>query len=317
MSDLLKIFAGGIAFLFLLNLCSPNKQTPPRISEPTIDQTVNVTVAGQEAADGLDLKAVTSLLKDVKTPEEFEKKLNGDDPRINNLDLNEDGTVDYLKVDEYEAEGKRGFSITTELGSNDIQEIATIEILREPGEKVSIQTQGNPQIYGNNHYYHGGGFGFTDFLLMSYLFSPHRSYASPYGYNRYPSSFDQRRKPMSSARYKSNVRNRLGKSGAFGNKFAAASAPAFKPTSASPNKAAVSNSIKAPLRKPTASQRKFQARNPSKTVRSGGFGQSRSGSSSKPRSSSGTSSKPKPRSSTPSWRSSGSSRSRSSFGGGK
>lgn len=248
------------------------------------NQNVNVTVTS-EAADGLDLKAVTALLKDVKDAEDLEERINSGDPRICNLDLNEDDVVDYVKVSEYSAGEIRGFSLTTDLGPDDVQELATIEVTKN-GDSHKAQTHGNSQIYGSNHYYHRS-YGVGDVILMSYLFSSHRPYRSGWGYGNYPSNYN-RSAPVARDSY----RSRMGTMNT--GSVATSKAPAFKGSGASPNKSRTSSKIKAPLRNPTASQKSFQARNPSKALRSGGFG-SRSGSGS--------------------FRSS--SRSGSSFGGGK
>lgn len=253
-----------------------------------VNQNVNMTVTS-EAADGLDLKAVTSLLKEVKDPEDLEEKINSGDPRICNLDLNEDGTIDYVKVSEYASGSIKGFSLTTELAEGDVQELATIEITEDENGGHQAQTHGNHQIYGHNHYYHRG-FGVGDYLMMRYLFSSHQPYNSRYGYGNYPSSYN-RSAPVSRDNYRSRMK------GVDSGKVTTAKAPAFKPSNSSPNKEMSSSRIKAPLRAPTASQKSFQARNPSKAIRRGGFG---SGSRS---------------SSSGSFRSS--SRSGSSFGGGK
>ena len=233
-----------------------------------VNQNVNMTVTS-EAADGLDLKAVTALLKTVKDPAELEEKINSGNPRICNLDLNEDNTIDYVKVTEYGSGDVKGFSLTTELGEGDVQELATIEITEDGKGGHQAQTHGNSQIYGSNHYHHGG-FGVGDYLMMRYLFSPHSFYSSGYGYNRYPSHYSRSR-PLERSAYQSKMR------GIDTGKVTPAKAPSFAGTTASPNKARTSSKIKAPLRNPTASQKTFQKRNPSRAVKSGGFG-SRSGS---------------------------------------
>ncbi len=252
-----------------------------------VNQNVNMTVTS-EAADGLDLKAVTALLKTVKDPADLEKRINSGSPRICNLDLNEDDSIDYVKVTEYADGNVKGFSLTTELGPDDVQELATIEITEDGKGGHQAQTHGNSQIYGHHHYHHGG-FGVGDYLMMRYLFSPHSFYYSSYGYNRYPSYYSRSR-PIERSSYRSNMK------GVNTGKVTSSKTPAFAGSKASPNKAKSSSNIKAPLRNPTTSQKSFQKRNPSRAVKSGGFG-SKSGSSSR----SGRSS----------------SRSGSSFGGGK
>ena len=53
------------------------------------------------SAEGLDLKAVGELLKKTNDAETFEKLLNSKDESVNNMDLNEDGKVDYIFVTEF------------------------------------------------------------------------------------------------------------------------------------------------------------------------------------------------------------------------
>ena len=49
--------------------------------------------------DNLDLYAVLTLFQKSKTIEAFEKSLNDEQTKINNLDLNLDKKVDFIKVD--------------------------------------------------------------------------------------------------------------------------------------------------------------------------------------------------------------------------
>jgi len=48
--------------------------------------------------DNLNLYAVLDLFQKSKTFEDFEKSLNEEDSNINNLDLNNDDKIDYIKV---------------------------------------------------------------------------------------------------------------------------------------------------------------------------------------------------------------------------
>ena len=84
----------------------------------------------QSAADGLDLKAVGALVPKVRNAKELEEKLNAPGG-INNLDLNQDGKVDYIKVSEFGDDKVKGFSLTTEPVAGEIQEIASIEIQKK------------------------------------------------------------------------------------------------------------------------------------------------------------------------------------------
>ena len=177
----------GIAFFAFYRSCTA---TDDAAQNSRYDVTVNQV---QVSADkGLDLRAVGEVLKKAKDAADFERLLNSADSQVNNLDLNEDGQVDYIKVTEFGDEKVKGFSLTTELGPDDVQEIATIKIEKKPDskEEAEVQYHGNPNIYGNGYYYHshwspGLGTG----LMLGYLWGSHRSYYSPYGYNRYPPTY--------------------------------------------------------------------------------------------------------------------------------
>src|SRR5580765_2992405 len=72
------------------------------VSNPVFSQTENQkendsTLLGLPG-DNLDLYAVLDLFQKSKTIEEFEKSLNLEKTGINNLDLDLDGKVDFIKV---------------------------------------------------------------------------------------------------------------------------------------------------------------------------------------------------------------------------
>ncbi len=221
------------------------------------------------ASDGLDLKAVGALLKKARDAESLERLINDPKEGVNNLDLNGDGKVDYIKVTEYGDDNVRGFALTTEPAKGEEQEIATIEVEKSK-DKAQVEIQGNEQIYGPRHYYHST-FGLTDFLLMSYLFSPHRYYVSPWYYGYYPGYYRPWR-TMDYTRYRSRAAQ-YGRSAGFRQ----SATENVKSTVRSPKAGKTARSVRAPLRNPTKSQKSFQAR-ASRSVRSGGFGRSRSGS---------------------------------------
>ncbi|VAX35362.1 hypothetical protein MNBD_UNCLBAC01-45 [hydrothermal vent metagenome] len=226
----------------------------------------NVNVSSSvSAADGLDLKAVGALIKKVKDPKDLEKKLNDSSVGINNLDLNEDSKVDYIKVTEYGDETAKGFSLSVDLGPGDTQEVATIQIEKK-GDGGDVEVRGNREIYGQGHYYRSPYSGLSTLLIASYLFRPHPFYMSPYGWGRYPGYYRSYR-PMSRTAYRSKARN-----ASSGSNFSKKSKSGMSKNITSPNKGKSARNVRAPLKSPTTSQKSFQKRNPSKSVRSGGFG---------------------------------------------
>lgn len=227
---------------------------------------VNI-VAAADASEGLDLQAVGSLIKKAPTAEEFEKLLNDPGESINNLDLNEDGNVDYIKVTEYGEGQSRGMSLTVEPAEGEEQEVATIDIESTGENEADVEVRGNSHIYGHDHYYHSR-FSFGDALLMSYLFSPHRYYMSPWGFGYYPSYYHSYG-VMATASYRTVTRD-----AAKSSNMKKSGSSSLRTPSKSPNAGKTASSVKAPLKNPSTSQKAFQKRNPSKTVRKGGFGRS-------------------------------------------
>ena len=69
------------------------------INYTAISQDVTTIQANSEdISDSLDLEAVASIFGESKDLEDFEKRLNDPKIQILNLDLNNDGEVDYLRV---------------------------------------------------------------------------------------------------------------------------------------------------------------------------------------------------------------------------
>ena len=228
---------------------------------------VNIQAMAATAADGLDLKAVGELVKQARDAEGLEKLLNKPDG-VNNLDLNEDNKVDYIHVTEYGDDRAKGFSLTVQPEPGETQEIATIDIGKE-GKKANVEVHGQEQIYGHNNYHHYSS-PLTSFLLMSYLFSPHRMFFSPWRYGYYPGGYGAYR-PVPVAAYRSRA-DTIARSSTSQK----ASASTIRNKAASPNKGkSAGKGIRAPLKSPTSSQKSFQSRNPSRNAKSAtGFGRS-------------------------------------------
>lgn len=261
-----KVLGGFFMLLVLLSICNKrDRQMSYRTPRAADQYNVNVQTV-VSASEGLNLAAVGELLKQAKDAEEFERLLNSANNGVNNLDLDEDGAVDYINVTEYGDSRVKGFSLTTQPKPGETQEVATIEI-EKAGGQAQVQIQGNQQIYGQNQYYHSS-FGLTDLLILSWMFRPHPMYASPWGYGRYPTYYSRRAtRPYSS--YSRDMRRTT-----QGSTFNSSSRSQVRSSVKSPNAGKSASSIKAPLKNPTATQKQFQARNPSKQAKSGGFGRS-------------------------------------------
>ncbi len=162
---------------------------------------VVVTPEATNLGDNLNLQALGELVKSSSNAQDIENKLNASGS-INNLDLDGDGSVDYIKVTEYGTGDDRGFSFTVDLPNNEKQEIATVD-LQKGTNGADMNIQGNQQIYGQSAYYQSH-YSLSDVMIMSYLFSRHSMYLSPYHYGYYPSYYHSYRSvPMAS--YSSRV----------------------------------------------------------------------------------------------------------------
>lgn len=175
---ILMVFA-----LMLVNVVSAQKNTNG-----------NVVAKSRDISDNLDLQAVASIFGDSKDLEDFEKKLNDPSMQISNLDLNQDGYVDYLRVLEVAEGDVRVIVIQAVLGQDQFQDVATIELERQratassSSPNVNIQIVGNPYIYGPNYiyepYYYRTPVFFDFFWMPTY-----RPYYSPWYWGYYPTYY--------------------------------------------------------------------------------------------------------------------------------
>lgn len=101
--------------------------------------------------DHLDLRATLELFKNSKTLEEFEKKLNTKDQHVNNLDLNADGKVDYIRVCDITNGDAHAVVLQAPVNEKESQDVAVIEIEKRGKDKAIIQIRGDEELYGENY----------------------------------------------------------------------------------------------------------------------------------------------------------------------
>ena len=112
---------------------------------------VTVTANDSDTVAGLDLQAVGDLFKDSKNLDEFEKNLNDPDNGINNLDLDNDGNVDYIRAVEKTADNTHLVILQAPLAKDEYQDVATIEVQKDKDD-YNVQIQGNKDVYGKDVY---------------------------------------------------------------------------------------------------------------------------------------------------------------------
>jgi hypothetical protein len=155
------------------------------------EKLVRVKAVGYDISDNLDLKAVASLFGESRNLERFERELNDPRNEISNLDLNEDGYVDYLRVVELADNRKHLVCIQAVLGKDTYQDIATIEVENDRDD-YSILIVGNHFIYGPDYYIRPVYYRRP--LIFSFFYSPlYRPWYSPYFWGYYPRWYKHRR----------------------------------------------------------------------------------------------------------------------------
>ena len=149
------------------------------------DETVVTPVS--EAAEGLDLQAVGELFKESEDLESFEKALNDPETGVNNLDLDENGEVDYIRVVEETADDVHVIVLQVPLGEDEFQDVATIEIEKAGDEEYDMQVRGNEDLYGADYYVAPTVVHVRTWPIIARIYRPaYRPYRSPYSWGVYP-----------------------------------------------------------------------------------------------------------------------------------
>jgi hypothetical protein len=101
--------------------------------------------------DNLNLYAVMKLFQESETLEAFERSLNEENSRINNLDLNSDGYVDYITVSDYVNGEDHTIVLRSVLDRNESQDVAVFTVEKLRNGEVMIQLIGDEALYGRNY----------------------------------------------------------------------------------------------------------------------------------------------------------------------
>ena len=99
--------------------------------------------------DNFSLQGALEMFKQASSIEEFEKLINTASKNINNLDLNEDGDVDYIKVIDKTANDMHAFILQVAVSENENQDIAVIELEKTGDTTAVLQIVGDEEIYGD------------------------------------------------------------------------------------------------------------------------------------------------------------------------
>ena len=176
--------------------------TTPKPKTTTVT-TVTVTNFNTDLSFYLDLNAVAAAFAESRTVAEFEQLLNSSRYMINNLDLNRDGWIDYLRVIETHRGVYHTFLIQACLGPSLYQDVATLVAEHRPNA-LYVEVIGDRWLYGPNYIVR------PVFVKRPPLWNvfgrpSYAAWSSPYYYGYWPSYY-QKPKPIYLNHYQAYVR---------------------------------------------------------------------------------------------------------------
>ncbi|RYY59372.1 MAG: hypothetical protein EOO05_13470 [Chitinophagaceae bacterium] len=164
--------------------------------------------------DQFSLSAALDLFRKASSPEDFEKLLNTEGNDANNLDLNEDGQTDYVKVIDKKDGDVHVFVLQVAVSETEDQDIAVIEVEKTGESTAVLQIVGDEDIYGEetivepsegestsflntgSRYQHGPSFTESDGILVNVWLWPSVRYVYAPAYVVWHSPFRWRAHPV-------------------------------------------------------------------------------------------------------------------------
>jgi len=150
----MKNLRNFILFVVILSVSAHvygQSQTNDSLSTDTAYQNYINNIDTTSLGSDLSLEAVAELFRTSEDLADFEKRLNDADEKINNLDLNGNGEVDYLRVVDHQDGDSHIIVIQAVIGDDAFQDVASIDLVKE-GAKINMQIIGDEEIYGTSYY---------------------------------------------------------------------------------------------------------------------------------------------------------------------
>ncbi len=198
MKDSIKrVIKKGIVALFLVTMTGLNAQEIEKMG------------------DNFSLEGALELFRESESLEDFEKKLNNESNDVNNLDLNEDGDIDFISVTDYMEGELHAIVLQVAVSEKEEQDIAVIEIEKTGKKDAVLQIVGDESLYGDEYYvepfetqgseHSKGGPSLMEeevrlvvnvwyWPSVQFIYRPaYRPYVSPYRWRNYPRWWKPRR----------------------------------------------------------------------------------------------------------------------------
>jgi hypothetical protein len=173
--------------------------TPKYVSTTT---TLTVTSYSTDLSFYLDLQAVAAAFAEARSVQEFENLLNSSRYMINNLDLNGDGYIDYLRVLETRQGYYHALLIQACVAPSLFQDVATL-VAERRSNALYVEVIGDPYLYGLN-YIVRPVFVNRPPLWDAFGRPSYKPWCSPYHHGHWPSHY-QRTKPVYLSHYQAYV----------------------------------------------------------------------------------------------------------------
>jgi hypothetical protein len=157
------------------------------------------------AVEGLDLIAIGELFKNSEDLQSFEKALNNAETGLNNLDLDENGEVDFIRVVEEVSDDTHLIILQVPLAKDEFQDVATIEVEKSGDKLYNLQIRGDESIYGVDYYIAPANVSIYTWPIITAIYRPlYRPYRSVFYFGSYPRWYRPYR-PVSLTVYRSRT----------------------------------------------------------------------------------------------------------------
>lgn len=130
------LLLSAVFFLFVFQAKAQNTKEPEQLGLP---------------GDNLNLYAVLKIFQESETLEIFEKKLNEEDSKINNLDLDGDNEIDYIHVVDNVDGDVHTIVLQVNVNKDEKQDVASFVVQKDKDGKVQIQVIGDEDLYGKDY----------------------------------------------------------------------------------------------------------------------------------------------------------------------
>ncbi|MEO5890778.1 MAG: hypothetical protein ABIQ31_11020 [Ferruginibacter sp.] len=101
--------------------------------------------------DNLNLYSALKLFQESPTLEDFEKSLNDEKTNVNNLDLDGDDNIDYIRVVDNQEGDVHNITLKIAVSKDEDQDVAVFVVNKENNGKVQIQVIGDEDLYGKDY----------------------------------------------------------------------------------------------------------------------------------------------------------------------